>query len=104
MPHHHIQGKPEPFPYPVRQTGKRGAAPRRGAIILLNNFKILLFCGSVRICFSFTKAALWFVRIAAAEFRLRMAGASGLPDNPGFSGFESLVGDNKAEKGGKNIL
>ena len=61
-------------------------------------------CEGVRICFSFTQLFCGSRWIAAAEFRLRMAGASGLPDNPGFSGFESLVGDNKAEKGGKNIL
>lgn len=60
--------------------------------------------GSVRICFSFTQAVMWFVRIAAAEFRLRLAGASGLPSNPNSSGFDSLVGDKKSEKGGKNLL
>ena len=61
-------------------------------------------CEGVRNCFSFTKGCLRSVRIAAAEFRLRLAGASGLTDNPGSSGFESLVGDKKAEKGGKNLL
>lgn len=50
-------------------------------------------CGSVRICFSFTRC-LRSVRIAAAEFRLWLAEDDML--HP--SGSESLVGDKRRKE------
>ena len=42
MPHHHIKGEPDRIPLPRPEDRQGGETPPRGAIILLNNFRILI--------------------------------------------------------------